>query len=285
MLEAPEGGADQNPAALDALARVYAAGAVLFEEGDPGSRMYVLRSGKVRISKRVAGADVTLAALGPGDFFGEMALLEKLPRTATATVVEEARLIEVDESTFESLVRRSSEISVRLLRRLSARLREADRQIQTLLAKSGASRMLETLRSLAGHEDDRGARPLPEGTSTEEVIIRAGLRNEEGERVWKRLFAAGVLRESGGRFVLAAESLLQEYALYLDLQESYDPLTAEELAELSGLPEEEVHRIVQRLLEARIGDPSRRSRAQHLMDGYQQYLELKRRFEYPDGTR
>lgn len=269
-------------AALDALARPYPAGSVLFEEGDPGSRMYVLRSGCVKIAKRVAGAEVTLAMLGPGDFFGEMALLEKLPRSATATVIEDARLIEVDESTFESLVRRSTEISVRLLRRLSARLREADRQIQALLAKSGSSRVLETLRSLALPADVDGYRPLPKGLAREEVAIRAGLRALDSERVFDRLEASQVLVQRGDGLALSPESVLHDYSLYLELQETYDPLTTAELAELSGLPEEDVHRIVRRLLEARLKDPATRGSSQRLADTYQTYLELKRRFEYPD---
>lgn len=280
----PGGSALLGGAALDSLARPYAAGAVLFEEGDPGSRMYVLRSGRVKIAKRVGGAEVTLAILGPGDFFGEMALLEKLPRTATATVLEDARLIEVDESTFESLVRRSTEISVRLLRRLSARLREADRQIQALLAKSGSVRVLETLRTLALPADSTGLRPLPPGLSREEIAIRAGLRAADASRIFDRLLAAGVLVAVNGSPALARESVLHDYALYLDLQETYDPLTAEELAELSGLPEEEVHRIVRRLLDARLADPGARPHEQRLADTYQSFLELKRRFEYPDRS-
>lgn len=271
-------------ATLDSLARLYQANAVLFEEGDPGSRMYVLRSGRVKIAKRVGGCEVTLALLGPGDFFGEMALLEKLPRSATATVLEDARLIEVDESMFESLLTRSTEISVRLLRRLSSRLREADRQIQALLAKSGASRLLETLRSLAQGKNADGMRTLPPGLSRDDLTSRSGLQTADAVLVLQRLFAAGVLTEtSTGAMLLASEQVVADYSLYLELQETYDPLTAGELAELSGLPPEEVHRIVRRLIDARLNDPATRSGAKHMVDSYDQYLHLKRRFEYGEA--
>lgn len=268
-------------ATLDSLARPYSAGAVLFEEGDPGSRMYVLRSGRVKIAKRVGGCEVTLAILGAGDFFGEMALLEKLPRSATATVLEDARLIEVDESMFESLLTRSSEISVRLLRRLSSRLREADRQIQALLAKSGASRLLETLRSLAQGKNSDGMRALPPELNRHDLAARAGLQTTDAALVLERLFAARVLVETAsGALLLATEKVLSDYSLYLELQETYDPLTAGELAELSGLPAEEVHRIVRRLLDARLQESASRPGGQYMADSYQRYLELKRRFEY-----
>ncbi|CAG0961310.1 partial Cyclic AMP receptor protein, partial [Anaerolineae bacterium] len=62
------------------------AGEVLFREGDAGDRMYVIQSGAVRISKTVKGEEKTLAILGPGEFFGEMAILNAKPRTATAIV-------------------------------------------------------------------------------------------------------------------------------------------------------------------------------------------------------
>jgi CRP-like cAMP-binding protein len=271
-----------GPGALDALARPYPAGTVLFEEGDPGSRMYVLRAGRVKISKRIGGAEILLAVLGPGDFFGEMALLEKLPRTATATVVEDARLIEVDETTFESLVRRSSEISVRLLRRLSERLREADRQIQSLLAMGGAARLLETLRALAGPALGDGRRPLPPGLSLEELALRTGLRGDDARRSFQRLQQAGVVQHEGAAWMLAAEDALGDYLRYLELQEVYDPLTAEEMAEISGLPEDEVHRIIRRLLDARLAHDAGPAFPRRLADSYQTYLELKRRFEYPE---
>jgi CRP-like cAMP-binding protein len=281
MDDLPDAGG-ASAATLDSLARIYPAGAVLFEEGDPGSRMYVVRTGRVKIARRVAGADVTLAVLGPGEFFGEMAVLEKLPRTATATVLDDARLIEVDESSFELLVRRS-EISSRLLRRLSARLREADRQLQALLASNGAARVLVLLRALALPADEAGLRVLPDTVSREELAVRAGMHARDAAKHFDRLLAAGVLVAAGPGYRLASEPILHEYALFLELQETYEPLTVEELAALSGLPEDEVRRIVRRITDARLRAPAGPAQAERLANAYQRYLELKRRFEYP-GT-
>ena len=118
---------------LDQLVRPHPAGTVLFREGDKGDKMYVIRSGKVKIVKHIADSDITLAVLGTGEFFGEMALLEGLPRSAEATVAEDALLIEVEGPAFDTLVRKNGEIAVRLMRRLSERMREADRQIQLAL--------------------------------------------------------------------------------------------------------------------------------------------------------
>src|SRR5438270_715403 len=147
---------------VEHLVRRHPSGTVLFREGDRGQTMYVIRSGRVNISKRIGDSEITLAVLGPGEFFGEMALLEGLPRSAGATVVEDALLIEVEQAAFETLVRKNGEIAVRLMRRLSSRLREADRQIQSLMSRSGAARALSLVRTVAESPDKNGRRLLPE---------------------------------------------------------------------------------------------------------------------------
>src|SRR2546430_3502852 len=147
---------------LEHLVRKHRAGTTLFREGDPGRTMYVIRSGKVNICKRIGESEITLAMLGPGEFFGEMALLEGLPRSAGAVVVEDALLIELEQNAFATLVRRNSEIALRLMRRLSSRLREADRQIHALMSRSGAARALSLVRNLAAAPDANGRRLLPD---------------------------------------------------------------------------------------------------------------------------
>jgi CRP-like cAMP-binding protein len=130
---------------LDRYARELAPGSVLFREGEPGTRMYVIRSGRVRLSMQVRDAELTLAVLGPGEFFGEMSILNQQPRSATATVVEPAELLEIEPRVFETMVRANTEIAVRMIQRLAARLAAANHQIQTLLLKDHVSRVASHL--------------------------------------------------------------------------------------------------------------------------------------------
>ncbi|MBS2021638.1 MAG: Crp/Fnr family transcriptional regulator [Deltaproteobacteria bacterium] len=168
---------------LEHLVRRHPAGTALFREGDKGDKMYVIRTGKVSIWKRIADSEITLAVLGPGDFFGEMALLEGLPRSASATVIEESLLIEVEQETFEHLVRSKGEIAVRLMRRLSSRLREADKQIQALMSRSGGARALSLLRTLAEPAGPDGTRLLPPGLTTDVLAARVGLTDVESDQL------------------------------------------------------------------------------------------------------
>src|SRR5688572_14064782 len=83
----------------------HAAGSYLFREGDLGTEMFILQEGQVEILKAVAGVDEQLAVLEKGDFFGEMSLLEDLPRTASARAVTECKVIRINGATFDQMLR------------------------------------------------------------------------------------------------------------------------------------------------------------------------------------
>src|SRR5512144_2302711 len=96
---------------LERLGRRVPAGLVLFREGDPGREMYVVHSGRVELTRRMGDRDAHLAFVPPGEFFGEMAILNNRPRSATATVVEDAWLLVIDARTFEAMIRAKAEIA------------------------------------------------------------------------------------------------------------------------------------------------------------------------------
>jgi len=114
----------------------FAKGTVLFNEGDEGDDMYIVQTGRVAIKKRLKEGETTLATLEKGDFFGEMSILERLPRSASAEVIEEADLIVINSETFGDMIKANPEIAVRMLRKQSIRLRETNRQLE--LALKGA---------------------------------------------------------------------------------------------------------------------------------------------------
>jgi CRP-like cAMP-binding protein len=129
-------------AAKDPFARFlkhFEEGSVLFDEGDEGEEMYIIRSGKVAIKKRVPHGEVTVALLEKGDFFGEMAMLERIARTAAAQMVEAGDLIVIDSETLSDMIKANPEIAVRMLRKYSLRLRETTKRIEDLAAKAEAN--------------------------------------------------------------------------------------------------------------------------------------------------
>lgn len=131
--------------------RSFPAGEVLFREGDPGVEMFVIQSGRVRISKVFPSGERTLAVIGPGEFFGEMAILNGKPRTATATTIEALNALVIDGRTFEAMVLGNGEIAVRMITRLARRLHSANAYIDILLRADPRARVILGL-ARAGEE-------------------------------------------------------------------------------------------------------------------------------------
>ncbi len=112
---------------------LYKPGELIFSEGQSGRDMYVVESGRVRIFLTAEDRELTLAVLQRGDFFGEMALLEDLPRSAGATALEDVCLIAIEKDDFKCLIQEHPEIAMKVLSRFSRRLRDADNLINLLL--------------------------------------------------------------------------------------------------------------------------------------------------------
>jgi CRP-like cAMP-binding protein len=102
--------------------RSYQAGEVLFAEGQPGKAVYIIQSGKVRLTRAVAKGERTIAELGAGHIFGEMALLENQPRAAGAQMVEDGDIYLLYTATLESLVRTYPSIGAALMKNLAVML-------------------------------------------------------------------------------------------------------------------------------------------------------------------
>ncbi|MEO7795668.1 MAG: cyclic nucleotide-binding domain-containing protein [Thermoanaerobaculia bacterium] len=107
-------------------------GEFIFNEGDLGMEMYIIHEGKIEILKQIQSEQRQLAVLEKGDFFGEMSILEDLPRTAGARAIGEVKLLLINGATFDQMLRTNPEIAVRMMRKLSRRLRETDRMLRAV---------------------------------------------------------------------------------------------------------------------------------------------------------
>ena len=118
------------------------AGEYVFREGELGTEMYIINEGKVEILNQVGDEEQVLAVLEKGDFFGEMSVLEDLPRAASARAATDIRLLQINGSTFDQLLQGNPEIAVRMMRKLSRRLRETDELLKSVLGTKATSREL-----------------------------------------------------------------------------------------------------------------------------------------------
>ena len=113
------------------------AGSVLFRKGDPGGAMYLIEGGRVRIHIHDDdGHEVTLAELAHGDFFGEMSILDGKPRSATATVTEDARLAVLSREGFHAFVGRTPQVALSMLAAVTERLRHTDEMLRQRVTRN-----------------------------------------------------------------------------------------------------------------------------------------------------
>ncbi|MGZ5475772.1 MAG: cyclic nucleotide-binding domain-containing protein [Thermoanaerobaculia bacterium] len=113
----------------------YAAGDMIFSQGDLGTEMFIIQDGEVEILKHINGESHILSHLEKGDFFGEMALLEAAPRTADAIAKTEVKVLIINGSRFDDMLKKNPEIAVRIIRKYSKRLREANTLLERLVGR------------------------------------------------------------------------------------------------------------------------------------------------------
>ena len=109
---------------------VYEKNHVIFRQGDPGDCMYVIQSGAVEVGQRRGDEETVLAILEKGDFFGEMALLGRQPRSATVTTIQRSRLVALSPEFLQGRVRQSPQTALHLLRTMIRRIQRADRRMK-----------------------------------------------------------------------------------------------------------------------------------------------------------
>jgi CRP-like cAMP-binding protein len=129
----------------DKMERTYPVGCLLFAEGEPGDELYVIQEGSVRISKIMNNQEVVLAVLRKGDIFGEMALLENKPRTATAETLENCTVLAVNQANFTSLIKTSPELVARMTTLMAERIWLMYRQLANAMITNPLDRIYDAL--------------------------------------------------------------------------------------------------------------------------------------------
>ncbi len=120
------------------LGKLYADGDVIARQGEVGDCMYVVQRGQVEIIlQRPDGSETGLGIIEEGDLFGEMAILEKLPRSATARAIGEARVLTVDRRTFLRRVKEDPTLALNILRSLSHRIRVMNHELEEARKRLG----------------------------------------------------------------------------------------------------------------------------------------------------
>jgi CRP-like cAMP-binding protein len=135
----------QRERLIETYGRRFSVGEVIFRQDEPAKNVYVLQEGRVRLVKKVRAVERNLVILGPGDLFGETALLGPGGCPSTAVSLTESAVLCFEAKTFDSLVRSHPELALRLMRQLVRRLREAEDQVENMLLGDKQSRIVNAL--------------------------------------------------------------------------------------------------------------------------------------------
>ncbi len=186
--------------------RTFQAGEVLFHQGDPGATCHVIIAGRVRVF--VVGEDgreLAMRIIGAGETVGEMALFEKLPRSASIEALEETHTLEIDQEAFFRILQRSPTLALHLLRAMSRRLRTTTEDAEGLASLPVPDRLMRQLRRLAQYSGaptaDGYIRIIPPMTQ-QELAALAGTSRESINRALVSLRREGRVRLEDGWILL-----------------------------------------------------------------------------------
>jgi CRP/FNR family transcriptional regulator, cyclic AMP receptor protein len=186
-------------------------GKMIFREGDEGNQMFIIQNGKVRISKNIDGKDHILAVLGKGDFFGEMAIVSRINRTATATAVGSVDLLCFDRTGFQGMIENNSKIALNIIDKLCKRLQHANQQIQHLV-KGNVKNLVALHLYYAFQERKSGNPPIPFDRTMEEITLNLEMPEKRLHNIFKELETEGIISVSRNSLNLINQEALNRIA-------------------------------------------------------------------------
>ena len=170
----------------------------VMQAGDPTDSLYIILNGRTKVQMADdEGKEVILAALGPGEFFGEMGLMDDEPRAASVVTTEPCEFVVITKDDFNALLKDNFDLAMVIMRGLVKRLREADRKIESLALLDVYGRVARVL--IENSEDVNGQKIVRNKLPRQDIAKMIGASREMVSRVMKGLEVGGYIetREDG----------------------------------------------------------------------------------------
>ncbi len=207
---------------LDALAEVTARKtfqkhSVILLAEEEGNSLFIIQKGRVKVSiLSEDGREIVLTLLGDGEFFGEMSLLDGLPRSATVIALEDTEALMLRREDLLRLIERTPQIAIKLMAELTIRLRKTDQKIESLALLDVAGRIASAVLQLASDEGEE----TPEGLviynhPTQQLLANmTGSTRETVSRVLKRFRKEGYMASKGRNWIIFREEDMRREFLF-----------------------------------------------------------------------
>jgi len=185
------------------IERRYPKDSIVVEEGLPGDYMYVIQSGRVKVTKASDdGREKIMNLFDAGDFFGEMSLLDQEPRSASVKTLEPSRLLALSRRDFLDLMRRSPDLALSVIRELTRRLRDTGEQASSISFQRVQERTRGLFERIAREETGVVEGRITPALTHQQIGDMIGTSRETVTRAVKRLKEDGWLRQQGKRYVI-----------------------------------------------------------------------------------
>ena len=208
------GGEQLDAVAAVAMPRRFGAGEAVFREGDASSSCYLVRSGHARaIREHLDGRQITLATIGPGEIFGELAMFNDERRSATVEAIDDLEVLAILGHDMRRLMREHAEIAMNIAISLARRLRNANERLARQSFQTVQSRVAAVLGQLVEQAQAEGAATgdIEITTTQADVAKLAGSSRESASRFLAVLERAGVISQGRGRLTVHDPAALQGY--------------------------------------------------------------------------
>lgn len=175
-----------------ATTRNFAKRTILINEGDQTSSLYVIISGKVKIyCGDEHGKEIIIATLGPGEYFGEVALIDDAERSASVMTLEDSNFLVISKEAFKTALSQYPEIAIRLIQEFTHRFRNMTDNIKNLALLDVYGRVAKTLLSMATEEEDQLI--IHEKLTQQDIANRVGASREMVAKIMKDLTTGGYI--------------------------------------------------------------------------------------------
>jgi len=197
---------DLEELATHLIERRFPKNATVVEEGLPGDYMYVIRTGRAKVTKASEdGREKIMNFLEAGAFFGDMALLGDETRSASVKTLEESVLLALSRRDFIDLLRQSPDLALSVIEELANRLRETNEQARSLSFQGVEERTRNLFERIARPEEGGGARMLTPVLTHQQIADMVGTSRETVTRSIKQLKESGWLAQEGKRYVIPTD--------------------------------------------------------------------------------
>ena len=176
-----------------ATTRTFPRNTIIISEGDTSDSLYAVLSGKVKIYlSDDEGKEIIINIQGAGEYFGELALLDDSPRSASVMTIEECKLAIISKAAFDECLEANPQIALRVIRGLSARLRDLTENVKSLALMDVYGRVARTLLDLA-EEEENGEQIIRQRLTQRDIANMVGASREMVSRILKDLSVGGYI--------------------------------------------------------------------------------------------